>query len=495
MSEEIKKSGEINLDAEKVNIYENFNYVGIKESCAYVLNDVSNTFNISGYSERFIWDVVHIDFTISAILNVFTSAWDIINDLILATIVDNTRTRIGKFRPYLLGLQIPISLLGMIYWFVPFIFPNTSGTYVPKLIFYFAFSIINETASTAISLAKGGYMSTITPNPNERVRLITLAELLSGYLGEDMPGYIMQFLYDFIINGKIKMKLPQLFAGMGCGTTVISCALTLFFFFTSRERVPQSLERPNIKEGMKAIFTNYPVLLMCLSDFLGGFSISSGLENYFIDVFKHPTYITFANLPSSANGSVSYAFVGPLRRRFSSKALWVGADIYGDIHSLGYFLFGMINKNYTKALPMTIALGVREFTSKFAFGVNKVINADLWNEAMDYCEWKHGYRMEATTSVAKSLVLKIQSSFMGSVRSLLLKKIGYVQGLEIGTQSDKTKFWEFALCCAVPTITGALGIVPKFLWPLTKEKRARMYKELAERRQSAVESVVSSVEG
>ncbi|MCQ2462506.1 MAG: MFS transporter [Clostridia bacterium] len=475
----------------ETNIYENFNYVGTKETAAYILNDVSNTFAVGG-GERYIWDVVKIDFTVSAVVNLFTSAWDIINDLILATIVDNTRTRLGKFRPYLLGMQIPLTLLGTLYWFLPIFFPNTSGTFIPKLIFYFTFNIIQETASTAIGIAKGGYMSTITPNPNERVRLITLAELLSGYLGEDVPGYIFGILYDLINNDKIKMKLSSLFIGMGLTTSLISSAMTMYFFFKSRERVPQSIEQPNIKEGLKAIFTNYPVFLMCLSDFLGGFSVGSGMNNYFIDVFKYGSLIPLANLPSSFNGSISYAFVAPLRRRFSSKAIWVGTDIFGDIMSLGYFIFGMINRNYTKWLPMTIALGVREFISKFTWGASKVINADLWNEAMDYCEWKNGYRMEATTSVAKGLVLKIQGAFMSSVRSLVLKKIGYVQGLKIGTQSDRTKFWEFALCTAVPTITGALGIIPKFLWPLSKQKRALMYKELAERRN---ELVTAAAEG
>lgn len=108
----------------KVNIYENFNYVGVKESAAYILNDVSNTFNINAFTDRFIWDVVKIDFTISAIVNIFTSAWDIINDLLLAAVVDNTRTRLGKFRPYLLGMQIPLTLLGALYWMLPLFFPG-----------------------------------------------------------------------------------------------------------------------------------------------------------------------------------------------------------------------------------------------------------------------------------------------------------------------------------------------------------------------------------
>ena len=68
-------------------------YVGVKETFAYLLNDFSNTFNINGYQDRFIWDVVKIDFKTNALVNIFTGAWDIINDPIIATLVDKTRTR------------------------------------------------------------------------------------------------------------------------------------------------------------------------------------------------------------------------------------------------------------------------------------------------------------------------------------------------------------------------------------------------------------------
>lgn len=470
----------------KRNLYKSFNYVGVRETVAYLLNDFSNTFNIDGFKERFVWDVVKVDFSIAAIVNIFTSAWDIINDTLIAALVDNTRTRLGKFRPYLIAMQIPLTLIALFYWFIPVVFPNTNGTYLPKLIVYFAFCVIQETAGTFTSVAKSGYMSTITPNPNERIRLITLAELLTGYMGEDMPRYIFGAIYDLINSGKLSWKLSSAFLGFGTVTGLISSVFTLYFFLVSKERVMQSIERPSVKEGLKAIFSNYPVLLMCLSDFLGGFAISSSESNYFIDVHGSYSLITIANIPSSPNGSISYAFVKPLRKKFSSKALWVGADVYGDMLVLGYFLFGLANKNYLKKMPMVVAVGIREWFNKWAFGVNKVINADLWNEAMDYCEWKNGYRMEATTGVAKSLVLKIQSSLMNTVRSLLLKQIGYVQGLKIGTQDSSTKFWLFALCTVVPLITGSLGIVPKMLWPISQKKRERMYADLAERRNKLV---------
>ena len=480
------------------NVFRSYNYVGTRETIAYLFNDWSNAFNINGYSQRFVWDVVKIDFGIAAIVGIFTGVWDIINDTFISAIVDNTRTRLGKFRPYLVGFQIPMTIIGLLYWFIPYFFPGSSATYVPKLVFYYVFSVLTETANTFTGVAKSGYMSTITPNPNERVRLITLAELLTGYMGEDMPRYIFGFMYDMVSTGKWKIPMRSIFMGMGVSCALISSAFTFWFFLVSKERVPQSLERPNIKDGFRAIFTNYPVLLMCLSEFLQGFGVGTSQDNYWIDVFGANSMInTMKALVSGISGpvgSISYAFVAPLRRRFSSKFLWVGSDMYGDMVTLSFFLIGLTGKNYLKLKPMLTAYGFTEFFSKLLFGVNKVINADLWNEAMDYCEWKHGYRMEATTGVAKGLVIKLQGVFMGSLNNFVMKKVGYVQGLKIGTQDERTKKWLFYLSTIVPLVTSALGIVPKLLWPINKKKRAQMYYELSERRSKMVSDYVASVE-
>lgn len=473
---------------EKVSYYKGRNYVGVKETAAYLMNDWSNTFNIKDFSERYIWDVVNIDFTVNAVMNIAATVWDVINDTFISVIVDSTRTRIGKFRPFLVGMQLPLTIMSVFTWLLPLFFPETSGTYLPKLFYYYFFLIINETAGTFTTVAKSGYMSTITPNPAERIRLITLAELLTGFMGEDLPRYIMGVLIDLVNNKVVTWKLSTVFMVMGGGTALISSLCTFWFFLKSKERVPQSIEKPSVKEGVKAIFSNYPVLLMCLSEFLGNFSISKSETNYFIDVLGSYSLITILNIPSSINGTLSYMFVEPLRKRFSSKSLWIFNDIYTSALSIGVFLFGMTKgkKMFYRTVPMCIAFGLKEWFIKWSWGISKVITADLWNEAMDYCEWKNGYRMEATTGVAKGLILKLQSALLGSVTSIIMKKIGYVQGLEIGTQNDRTKFWEFALCTIVPTVTGILRIVPKFLWPISREKRDKMYDDLANRRQETV---------
>ena len=465
--------------------FEDRRYVGNRETFAYLLNDISNVFNINGYKDRFIWDVVKIDFKVNAIVNVFTGAWDVINDPLIGTLVDRTRTRWGKFRPYMLFFQIPLTLLGTLYWFMPYIFPDSVGTYLPKLIFYFAFNVITETAGTFTSIAKTGYMTTITPHPNDRARLITMAELLTGYMGEDLPGIIMGVLIDLINNGILPIKLRTAFLGMGLFTNIASCIFTFYFFMVSRERVPQTLEKPDLKQGFKAVFNNYPILLITLSSFLGGFSISTSTTNYFIDVHGSATLLQILNLPSSMIGSISYAFVKPMRKKFSSKALWVGEDLYTRFWWLLLFAVGSVRGNYKKTFFMCVAFGIQAFFDKWAFGVRKVINAELYNESMDYCEWKNGYRMEATIGVAKDIIVKIQSILQSSIQSLMLSRIGYIQGKTIGTQSDSTKWWLFAMCTGIPQITGILAVIPKFLYPLSQEKRELMYNELLERRHKA----------
>ena len=474
-------ANEVNRNISEFNVY-NRRYVGNKETIAYLLNDFSNAFHINSYTDRFIWDVVKIDFKTNALVSLFTGAWDIINDPIIATIVDKTRTRSGKFRPYLVAFQIPMTLLGALYWFIPFFFPGTSGTFLPKLIYYFAFNVVNETAGTFTSIAKAGYMTTITPHPNDRARLITKAELLTGYMGEDLPNYAMGILIDLINNKILKWKLQNVFLAMGLGTSIISSAFTLYFFIVSRERVMQSVEAPSVKQGLKAVINNYPVLLITLSDFLGGFSVGSSTTNYFIDVLGSATLETIVNLPSGLNGSISYAFVKPIREKFSTKAIWVFEDLYTRFWIILLFIIGSVKKNYKKRLLMCILFGVQAWFDKWAFGIRKVVKAELYNEAMDYCEWKNGYRVEATIGVARNLISKVQNIVMTSAKSLILSAIGYEQGIAIGTQSDKTKWWLFALCTGVPQLTGILAVIPKFLYPLSGNLRNQMYSELMQRR-------------
>lgn len=473
-------------------VHENRRYVGTKETVAYVLNDFSGSFNIGKYSNRFIWDVVKIDFRISAYVNIFTGFWDTINDIFIGTIVDKTRTRWGKFRPYLLFLRIPLTLAGSLYWFLPFLFPDTAADYAPKLIYYFAFNVVMETAGTFTGIAGGGLLATITPHPIDRTRLITMANFWSGWMGEKLPELMMGVFIDLINNSILKWKLRDLFVGMGLLTSFVACGASFYFFFVTRERVQQTIHKPSILQGLKAIVTNVPILLITLSDFLSGFGISQGRSDYYIDVLGMASLETIVGIPASPVSTLSYALIAPARRRFSTKAIWILEDLYTDLCWLFVFSIGSFNQNFTKRRVMVPVFMIEEFVEMWVYGLRKVIPAELYNEAMDYCEWKNGYRMEAMTGVARGLIRKLQGVGMNTIKNLILAEIGYIQGKTIGTQALSTKWWLFALGTGVPVITSSLGIVPKFFYPLTGPRRDRMYADLLERRKEMAQRVAGA---
>lgn len=467
-------------------------YVGRMETAAYIAQDFADSFSIGKYQNRFIWDVVGIDFNINAVVTLFTGAWDIINDTFIGTIVDRTRTRWGKFRPYLIWMKIPLTLFGMFYWFMPVFFPNTAQDYLPKLIYYFVFSVISETAGTFMSISQTGLLSTITPNPEERVRLISQAKLFSRFLGEKIPEWIMGVLIDLINTNTVKWKLQNIFIGMGIATSVLSAAMTFWFYTVSRERVMQSVEKPSVIQGFKAILNNKPLLILTLSDFLAGFGISQSRSDYYIDVLGSASLQTIVGIPAYPILNLSYTWVAPLRRRFSSKKLWIFEDAWTDMCWLIVFGLGSVNKNFMSRKFMIPTMAIEEVFEMMVYGLRHVIPDELRNESMDYCEWKNGYRVEAMTGVARSLVSKIQGVVMNSFRSFVLGKIGYVQGKAIGTQSDKAKWWLFALGTGIPIITSSLGIIPKLFYPINDEMRDKMYSELAERRRAIAQKVEES---
>ncbi len=461
-------------------------YVGKKETLAYVLNDVAASLNINDFKERYIYDVVKIDFKYLAIQNVVATIWDSFNDTFIGVMVDKTRTRWGKFKPYVLLGEIPLTVLGMWYWLIPFLFPNTPATYLPKWIFYFAMSIITETAGTFTSVAKTGFLSTITPEPLERSRLIALANV-SSHLVEDLPKQAFGIIYDLIANKKLNLPLPKLFSAFGIVCAAASAAFALFFITNSRERVTQSIRQPSVKHCLKAVISNKPMRIQLLSSLLSGFSIGASRTNFYIDVIGSITWKTIVGIPAFPIKFISYSFVEPLRRRFSTKALWILEDAWTDMLWLLVFGIGSINKNFMKKPIILPMMAIEEIFEMCVYGLRRVIPAEIQNEALDYCEWKNGYRSEAMLGVTQSLITKIQQAVMGGVTNLVMGKIGYVQGLEIGTQTDKTKWWIFALGTGIPIITSSLGIVPKLFYPLSAEVREKMYADLQERRASMAE--------
>jgi len=481
-------------------------YVGSKETFAYILDDIAQSFNIGKYDDVFKMNILKIDLVLQSITNGVIGVWDIINDLFLASIVDRTRTRWGKFKPWLVIYAVPGVLMTVIYWALPlFLGTKGVGSDIPRFAVYLLLQIFSNLAGSLIAIVRQGMTSTITPNIIDRTRLITQANLLSGFV-EKAPEILMGLLIDIYINNPANQALEitnntayqlgynRLFVLGGIITAIVSGLFALFYAFVAKERVMQTVDKPSVTSGVKSVITNKPLLLITLSEFLGAFSLNSGTNLYYINVLNLASMSTIVGIPGAVVSPISYSYVPWARSKFSTKALWIAGSHVDSVLMLGVYAAGeLINtkakKGYENLAVMIPAFMIRETIWMFFWGIRKVIPEEMRNEAIDYGEWKNGFRSEGMTGVAKGLVTKMVNTVKSFIQPLLLKMFGYDPNATQGNQTESARHALFWMCTLLPVVSGILSIVPQLFYDLQGEKRDRMYLELRERRKAIADEV------
>ena len=475
----------------------NRRYVGTKETFAYILDDIAQSFNIGKYDDVFRMNILKIALSFQAIANAVIGVWDIINDIFLAAIVDKTRTRWGKFKPWLVIYAIPGVFLTVVYWALPiFLGTNGVGHDAARFAVFLILQIFSNLAASLIAIVRQGMTATITPNIVDRTRLITMANLLSGFV-EKAPEILFGLLIDIYNNSNEELEqidnlayqsgYNKMFVIGGVVTAVVAGLFALFYAFVAKERVMQTVDRPSIFSGVKSVITNKPLLLITLSEFLGAFSLNSGTNLYYINVLNFASMSTVVGIPGAVVSPLSYSYVPWARKKFSTKALWIAGSHVDSVLMLGVFAAGeLINtktkKGYENLAVMIPAFMLRETIWMFFWGIRKVIPEEMRNEAIDYGEWKNGFRTEGMTGVAKGLVTKMVNTVKGFIQPLLLGKFGYNPNATQGNQTPQARHALFWMCTLLPVVTGILSVVPQLFYDLQGEKKDRMYRELYERR-------------
>jgi len=478
-------------------------YVGTRETVGFVLFDAAANVKINSDDTDFIDRVFPIDRGIRAFLRPFMVVWDAINDLFVAALVDKSRTRFGKFRPYLVlypAYGLPVIAM---FFALPFFFWQTPNDFMPKIAVWLLMKLLADLTETFHGIARTGMIANLTPNPQERILLITKAAFFSMF-GEDGPKQVFAILRDIISNNKVNSPLEinenlrKLFLVFGVGTVLIVGGFYLYFALVSRERVfgaeSHREKPPSIRESLAAVRNNRPLLILMLVDILDGFTIKGQMSIYEKSVQNFANFGTISGLPGSIPSYVSYAYVPKLRERFSSKALWITqSTINAPLYTL-VFLFGMLKvrnpkkraegkiRMFQDRWPMIGAFGVQNTIDMFTYGIGKVIPEEIRNECIDYGEWKNGIRSEGMTGALRGMPKKFTDMIGNTITDVVLDRIGFKQGTEYTRQPYKVALGIFALATVIPALMKLVVLVPKLLFNISQKDREVMYAELAERR-------------
>ena len=120
-------------------------YVGVKENLAYGFANAGQVFGYNlvagGYLSLFFTKVFGIPVEAVSTMILFLGIWDTVNDPLLGGIVDKTRTKYGKLRPYLLIIPIPLSIATILLFSGPLILADAKTTTVKIVYMYISYII------------------------------------------------------------------------------------------------------------------------------------------------------------------------------------------------------------------------------------------------------------------------------------------------------------------------------------------------------------------
>lgn len=382
--------------------------------------------------------------------------FDGVSDIIMGVIVDRTKSKYGKARPWILRMCIPFAISGVLLFSVP-----TSWAETPKLIYVFiTYNLVSTVVYTAINVPYSALNALMTQNPYERSVLSIFRNLLAT-AGTLTINIFTLPLVEFFGNNALAWTKTFFIFG------IVAIIAFLYTFGGTSERVKsvaqlQSTENNDVPVlvGIKALFKNKYWIMMTgmLALFFLMYAINGGSTVYYAkDILGDK------NLVGTINGIFNIVqicgmfFIAMMIKKFGKR----------NIFALGLVLdiIGMLILNYSNGVMSLIII------SSVIRGLgNACGGATMWamvSDTIDYGEWKTGYRTEGLVNSACSFGWKIGNGIGSALLGLILEAGGYV-GTAI-TQTE-TALFSIEICFIwIPIAIYVIGLIIMSFYHLDKE--------------------------
>ena len=400
--------------------------------------------------------------------------FDGLNDPIMGVIVDRTRTKWGKMRPYLFGAAIPWGVLTIV-MFMPSIYSSmgSGGKIAFMWITYLLYSILG----TAVGVPLNGLPAVASPNTDERAKIISISRIL-GSIGEQ-SALVLLTLFLIITND----NYPNSYMLMALIIGILGPLFMVLGAKFVKERLEPTERTPNVLEGFKYLFRNRQFLLLICSNLLTFFrNFVSAMIIYVVSyIYCRGSLQIIFSLPGAVASMIGMMLAPKLRKMMDSKKLFIFATIW---HSVALALIFFI---YIIGGTAWWLVAILMFVAMIPVGILNVIPHLMATDTLDYWEDKTGDRCEGITFSLMSLRSKVSSGLKDYTMSYLLVFFGFSQALPFlndhtPVQSDFTKLGIFSIYTIIPAILNLVSIIPILFYKLSGKKMAEIQNRLAVKR-------------
>lgn len=432
------------------------------------------------------------------IIMLIVRIFDASNDPIMGSIIDRTRTKYGKCRPYLLWMPIPIAI-STVTLFLP-LPPSTTSTVWIMSILYLIWSVLY----TIVDVPYWGLATAMTSETNQRGTMLTVARLFctvgGGIISILVPNISGFWIKDFtdasgsIIIGQEANAAQALRANYWWLTIIIVVIATPAFFIgfkNTKERYYNEGDVRSLGKNLGLVFKNKPLLLIVLSGILGsgkGLFMYSGI--YFaqynltamnVNILGWQgmglfTLITLAVVPGGLGASILVPYC---TRKWGKRNTFIWSHLFGAV-----VLFVMYFVGWTSTAGIIVffvglvLLGIPQ-------GFANIITYAMIADSVDYLEWKEGVRAEGICFAMQTFMNKISMAIGAAVSCFGL-------GWAAINASDATTFSMqtnakglnilFLVSVLIPAVSTLLSVIPFFFYNFDEKKQAIAVAEIAKRK-------------
>lgn len=389
--------------------------ISIKEKIAFGLGDTASNLifqTVMLFLTFYYTDIVGLSPGAVGTMFLLVRCVDAITDPLMGTIADNTRTRWGSYRPYLLWLSLPFALASILAFSMPEL--SAEGKLAYAVSTYTLLMIVY----TAINIPYSALGGVMTQDPQERVSLQSFRFVFAMGGGLIVTLFTLP-LVEFFGEGNAALGYQYTMVVMG----TLGMLMFLLCFAGTRERMqPASLAQWSLRQRAFAMWQNDQARILCVVGviLLTGMVIRGSMTIYYVkDYLQTPDSITLF-ITAGMLGSIAGA---GLAMHVAKKVCKVKAYIGIQLATLGICL-----ANYwVPADAFWLALGVHVVWSLVLQTATPMLWA-MMADTIEYGEWKTGTRMTGLTYATIVFFIKIGVALGGAMTGWLLAGFDYQAG-------------------------------------------------------------------
>jgi len=461
--------------------------ISITEKISYGFGDLASvlywqTFML--YFTYFYTDVFVIPAAAAATLFLMSRIFDGVNDPMMGMLADRTKTRWGKFRPYLLWLCVPFAVAGVFAFTVPNL--GTTGKIIWAYITFNAIMMLY----TAINIPYTALLGVISADSNERTTVSSVK-------------FICAFLAGTIVSFTLLPMVKKLGGGndpRGWQLTFVIYGIAAIIFFliafkNTRERVqPPPTQKSSVKKDLFELITNGPwlILLATTITFILFVAVRSSVTVHYFKyvigsqelsfpffgkrIYDFNTITSLFNGIGQISALIGALLVSLVAKKIGKKRAFIILFIIAIASTAAFYFMS------AEQLPLIFIL---QITGSITGGPLSVLLWAMYADTADYAEWKRGRRATGLVFSASTMSQKMGWAIGAYIALMLMSQVGFKPNQAQSLESLKSLIMLFSL---IPAGIGVLSLlILLFTYPLNEKRVAAIGAELKERRKASGE--------